>query len=498
MMYIIYNHDGSIKDKNLTEFIQQGDNLTKEIAVAIIGIEPIAISLVAHFTLPNGAKTTLIGTESVNILGQYPGKVIELTDAETALNGLLKMNIQALNASNDQILTSYTAYLTINSGVEPGEIAMMSEKALNDLIAMIERDVQNDECILRMDHVPVSAEGFEVGQVVYVKSELLSEVYELQEISDELVWTPIINFKNYYTKTEAEALFAQLATQNVFTYSPQTNEEITDASADTKLATKKYVRDLMDAHLGDYTVLNGKVTAIEEKIPSQASSSNKLADKDFVNSTVNSLAAFYITKNAAGDPFDSVAQLMSATVFYSGGQLRNPTRNDYCMVNNDENHDGAACRYIYQGGNYPEGQWEFQFVVNETPYTAEQIAAINSGITAALVAQITTNQNAISGINSKLPIIKDFVIPTNAWQLDALTGRYYAELDAGNDFVIDDNKVKLFTGTSASDNNLIGSFGIVGSSNGTTQKIRFECFRDNSNAPGYVINFTVAQFGGNQ
>jgi hypothetical protein len=190
----------------------------------------------------------------------------------------------------------------------------------------------------------------------------------------------------------------------------------------------------MDDHLGDYDTLKGQVEDIEDKIPSQASDTNQLADRDWVNSTINSLAAFYITKNAQGDPFATYSELANATTFYSGGQVRVPTRNDYCLVVSDENHDNASCRYIYQGT-----QWEFQFVVNETPFTADQLAAINSGITSALVSQIGTNTNAITTINGKLPKIKDYVIPTTAWSL--VNGKYVAELDAGVDFVIDDSDV---------------------------------------------------------
>ena len=285
--------------------------------------------------------------------------------------------------------------------------------------------------------------------------------------------------------------FAKLGSQNTFTYSPQTNEVITDESADTKLSTKKYVKDVMNEHLGDYSILNGKVSAIESKIPSEASSSNKLADKDFVNSTINSLAAFYITKNAQGDPFATLAELQAATVFYSGGEIRVPTRNDYCLVNADETHDDAACRYIYQGT-----QWEFQFVVNETAFTADQLAAINSGITQVLVSQITTNQNAITSINAKLPRIKDFVIPINAWQLDSETGKYYAELDAGDDFVIVGNDMKNYTGTNKADTDLIMFYGIVASSNATTQKFRFDCLFV-EDAPDQIINYTISMYGGN-
>lgn len=303
-----------------------------------------------------------------------------------------------------------------------------------------------------------------------------------------------------YSKEGANSLFPKktsgasdetIANNWLFSNAPQTSEEITDASAGTKLATKKYVRDLVNAHLSDYDVLNGKMTAVEGKIPSEATPSNKLADRDFVNSTVNSLVAFYITKNAQGDPFATYAELASASTVYSGGQVRVPTRNDYCLVASDENHQNSSCRYIYQGG-----QWEFQFVVNETAFTSDQIKAINSGITDILVAQITTNATAITAINSKLPKVKDFVIAVNQWQLDSQTGRYYAEVSAGNDFVINDNAMKTYTGTSASDNNIIGSYGIIASSDATSQKFKFECYRG-STAPSQILNYTIAMYGGN-
>lgn len=140
---------------------------------------------------------------------------------------------------------------------------------------------------------------------------------------------------------------------------------------------------------------------INDKIPTQASSTNQLADKDFVNSSINNIAAFYITSNASGDAFESYAQLSTATVFYSGGQSRTPTRNDYCIVRKDENHNNATTRYIYQGS-----QWEFQYIVNDSPFTATQLSAINSGITSSLVTKLNgietgAQANTVTSVNNK-------------------------------------------------------------------------------------------------
>ena len=131
----------------------------------------------------------------------------------------------------------------------------------------------------------------------------------------------------------------------------------------------------------DDTQVKQDINTINEKIPTQATNNNQLADKDFVNSSLNSITAFYITKNANGDQFNSKLELDSTTEFYSGGEIRVPTRNDYCIVLEDETKDNSTTRYIYQNN-----QWEFQYVVNETPLTSEQVKAINSGITPELVA----------------------------------------------------------------------------------------------------------------
>lgn len=138
------------------------------------------------------------------------------------------------------------------------------------------------------------------------------------------------------------------------------------------------------------TTNKNNINSINLKIPTQATSNNQLADKAFVNSSLNSIAAYFITKNTAGESFATKAELTSATTFYSGGEVRVPTRNDYCIVAKDEDHDDATTRYIYNNN------WEYQYTINETPLTAEQLAAINSGITADLVTEFGNKQNALN------------------------------------------------------------------------------------------------------
>lgn len=132
-----------------------------------------------------------------------------------------------------------------------------------------------------------------------------------------------------------------------------------------------------------------QVDEIEAKIPSAATSENQLADKAFVNSSINNYAAFYLTKNANGDAFQTYGEMRLASHFWNAGVEKTPTKNDYLVVLEDETKTTAlgvnpTTRYTYQG-EWPTGQFEFQYIVNNTALTQAQVDAINSGITKSIV-----------------------------------------------------------------------------------------------------------------
>ena len=97
-----------------------------------------------------------------------------------------------------------------------------------------------------------------------------------------------------------------------------------------------------------------QVDEIEAKIPSAATSENQLADKAFVNSSINNYAAFYLTKNANGDAFGTYGEMRLTSKFWNAGVEKTPTKNDYLVVLEDETKTTAlgvrpTTRYVYQG-----------------------------------------------------------------------------------------------------------------------------------------------------
>ena len=153
----------------------------------------------------------------------------------------------------------------------------------------------------------------------------------------------------------------------------------TQTALNTAISTEKLAREqAISQEITDRTnaddALRTKITNIETLIPQEASATNKLADKTYVSDSIQQLAAFYITSNTAGDAFATKAALLAGPYYFQGTE-RQITLNDYAIVIKDETKNNASSRYMYDGK-----QWDFQYIVNDTPFTQEQLDAINSGI----------------------------------------------------------------------------------------------------------------------
>lgn len=160
----------------------------------------------------------------------------------------------------------------------------------------------------------------------------------------------------------------------------------------------------------DDTALKGRVTAIESKIPSQASESNQVADKEFVNSSIATNTANYISNE--GQPFTSVAQLEA----YTG----TVTNNDYAFVTGT---DAAGNTFYDRYKATVSGttkSWAKEYRLNNSSFTAVQWAAIESGITSTHVAQISENASDIANLKTSVEGISESIDDINENKLDSV------------------------------------------------------------------------------
>lgn len=142
---------------------------------------------------------------------------------------------------------------------------------------------------------------------------------------------------------------------------------------------------------GNEAIISGKeitdvVDGISSLIPQQATEQNKLADKAFVNSSIASNTGSFI------GTFDSVSELEA----YSGTLVNN----DYAfVVGVDSVGNTKYDRYKYTTATTP-ASWIYEYTLNNSSFTAEQWASINSSATQAKINQISTNQESIGNLSA--------------------------------------------------------------------------------------------------
>lgn len=166
---------------------------------------------------------------------------------------------------------------------------------------------------------------------------------------------------------------------------------VDDSSSTHKFATS--------AQLTQIGTNQTDIANINAKIPEQASSSNQLADKEFVNSSISTTTAtFRGTYNLVNDLHLSISATESQIDTALNTIVTTKTKNDYAYV--EVPTSDATPTEIAQVDRYKYGDnsFEFEYTLNNSGFTAEQWAAINSGATSTNIGKITTNETAINNI----------------------------------------------------------------------------------------------------
>ena len=157
----------------------------------------------------------------------------------------------------------------------------------------------------------------------------------------------------------------------------------------------KALKEFNPGSIEEIEALENAINAINKLIPTQATENNKLADKDFVNSSIATNTATF------KGTFQSTSSLPSTNVDI----------NDYAFViTSDSDGNTLYNRYKYDGT-----VWVFEYTLNNSSFTAAQWAAIQSGITSTIVNNLNDSDKLIRSTS-----VRTIVTLTQA-QYDALT-----------------------------------------------------------------------------
>ena len=117
-----------------------------------------------------------------------------------------------------------------------------------------------------------------------------------------------------------------------------------------------------------------EVQDIEAKIPEEASAQNQLADKDYVNEGISTSSADFKGTFTSQQDMDAVTG----------------NKNDYAyLVSQDATGNVRYNRYKWVEGT----GWVYEYTIKQDDFSASEWAAIQSGITAALVEKLSALPN---------------------------------------------------------------------------------------------------------
>ena len=295
----------------------------------------------------------------------------------------------------------------------------------------------------------------EYGGIAIGKNTATSETYDIN-IGNELLHNKISDIWEGKTSSSLSADVAMKNTNGtnltqldvvIEDLATETQNRIdADNSLSNDIGTEASIRqDADDLLASDISNVSSRITSIEDKIPFQASSSNQLADKSFVNSSIQTNTAnFRGNWNTWSDvPSDDVDLYPQD---YAGSRI--PTVNDYLVVENASDYTAntlsGTWRFKYSGVWETDGKngWIPEYQVNEEPLTSEQVYAINSGITSDKVSSYdahlidTSNPHSVTKSQVGLGDVVnsgDSAIPIEGGTTKFTTGGAFTELAKKND-----------------------------------------------------------------
>jgi hypothetical protein len=384
-----------------------------------------------------GMNTALNKIEEQGILLQAEiDKKADKDELETLRKDFEEKSDQFSNAMSNY--SGGYAYDTLPRDGEAGQILAKRTDRQGDYIWIDQTPV-----IVKSKTIPTASEKYkgEVYQYVGETGDYThGYIYECQEIENNFVWVRLDVQPN-------TAVWGQITG----TLSDQTDlQEAFDDKQD------KLTQTQMDAvnsganqsNIAQISTNQTNINTINSKIPAQASSSNQLADREFVNSSISTNTANFI------GTFASISDLES----YTG----TVTNNDYAFVVNrvvtDNGNDWATFTslnaydksllsnfdyaWVINGSNFDlyrfdivnqvwelrataiekstvtlnsaynrykavvsgSTTWTYEYTLNNSSFTAEQWQAINSGITDDLVDEFKEKGASLDYTNDVLSL----------------------------------------------------------------------------------------------
>lgn len=342
-------------DNNKTNLEELQTSLNEEISTARAAEQTNAEAISAETTRATGRETEIESSLNSKITNEVATLNSTIEDRVSTLNGRIDTELQEITNVHDELTTK----IGENKGAIDAEV-----KRATDIETQLRADLT-----------------------------LLGERVTSEETQNDLQDSQIQNLIKAQTTLDGKITAETTrATDKEIELTTNVATNTTNITAINKrLDDDNILRNQQHTDLQSSITSNTEAIAdINKKIPNEATPTNQLADKAYVDNAVSQNSARFLTSTEAGDEQWASIDVLRAGPWYYDGKQTTPENNDYAIYLKENGGAQEQWRASYQ-----KGRWEELYKIS-TGFTPTQQAALDSGITTSGVSQIDTNKNDIT------------------------------------------------------------------------------------------------------
>lgn len=368
------------------------------------------INIKANKNLAINAVDAQITANTINITGDMIiNDTLNVVDRATITNLDVVDTINSQKSIFDTVTINKTADIkaadikeTLTTNIVNSNVASVKDNLAVDGDAIFNKDIKTSNILPKDDNT------FDIGKTgVSYKDLYLSGAIK---IPAGPMQTNTIAFPTGKDDT--------LVGKSEFDNATQAASDALNAEQERAIQAENDINNSLAAEITRATTKEASIDAyftaavldINNKIPNEATIDNKLADKEFVNSSIASATATFrgnydvttLTHNDTPLTVNASHADVEEALFDNEGdepRLKSPKNNDYVIIGYPDPQDIPDYtkfeRYKFTIEYDPQtqepigpGAWEWEYTLNHSSFTAEQWAAINSNITAALTQKV--------------------------------------------------------------------------------------------------------------
>ena len=214
--------------------------------------------------------------------------------------------------------------------------------------------------------------------------------------------------------TNADLLLLLAGKQDVLTFDatpvPESNNPVKSGGVYSAIDDEKTAR------LNSDTAIHAELDGLQAKVPATASSDNKLVDQNQMNSSISTATAtFRGDWNVVSDLHLAVDATRAQIAALLPTVISTADNNDYCYVEIPTSAETPTQIERVERYKFNGTAWGYEYVLNNSGFTADQWAAINSMITSGLVAKLSalpTNADLLAMFATKQDVLTFDSTPT--------------------------------------------------------------------------------------